>query len=55
MRDEHRESFTLLPRRSDLWAWIAKPGESRLKKLIGGRNGTTGTLSVTGPTKNKVR
>jgi hypothetical protein len=36
MGDELRESFALLPRRANLWIWIAKPNESSLKKFVGG-------------------
>ena len=36
MRDELRQSFAFLPRRSEPWIWVAKPTESRIKKLICG-------------------
>src|SRR5271165_2657314 len=54
MRDELRESFALLPRRSELWIWISKPSESRIKKFICGRSLPTAALSIEGPTKNKL-
>src|SRR5580704_15174798 len=34
MRDELRQSFALLPRRSEPWIWIAKPSQSRIKEFI---------------------
>jgi hypothetical protein len=55
MRDELRQSFALLPRRSDPWIWIAKPSESRVEKFICGRGIPTAALSVKGPAKNKFR
>ena len=55
MRDELRQSFALLPRRSEPWIWISKPSESRIKKFICGRSVPTAALSVEGPTKNKLR
>src|SRR5271166_3529920 len=54
MRDELRESLAFLPRRSELWIWISKPSESRIKKFICGRSLPTAALSVEGPTKNKL-
>src|SRR5246127_1211493 len=54
MRDELRQSFTLLPGRSELWIWISKPTESRVKKFICGRSLPPAALSVEGPTKNKL-
>src|ERR1700737_915472 len=54
MRDELRQSFALLPRRSEPWIWIAKPIESRIKKFICRRSVPTAALSVEGPTKNKL-
>src|ERR1700730_18093148 len=54
MRDELRQSFALLPRRSEPWIWISKPSESRVKKFICGRGPPTAALSVEGPTKNKL-
>jgi len=54
MRDELRQSFALLPGRSELWIWIAKPSKSSVKKFICGRSVTSGALSVKGPTKNKL-
>src|ERR1700736_252152 len=55
MRDELRQSFALLPRRSEPWIWISKPSESRVKKFICGRIAPTGALSVEGPAKNEFR
>src|ERR1700730_739208 len=55
MRDELRQSFTLLPGRSELWIWISKPSESRIKKFICGRSLPAAALSVEGPAKNKLR
>src|SRR6267143_5565231 len=54
MRDELRKSLAFLPRRSELWIWISKPSESRVKKFICGRSLPTAALSVEGPTKNKL-
>src|ERR1700730_11464195 len=54
MCDELRQSFALLPRRSDPRIWITKPGESRVNKFICGRRVSTGALSVEGPAKNKL-
>src|SRR5690242_7487169 len=54
MRNELRQSFALLPRRSEAWIWIAKPNESRVKKFICGRSLLTAALPVEGPTKNKL-
>src|ERR1700693_419239 len=55
MRDDLRQSFALLPWRSDSWIRIAKPSESRIQKFICGRSVPTGALSVEGPTKNAFR
>jgi len=52
MGDEPRQSFALLPRRSEPWVWITKPSESRIEKFIRGRSLATAALSVEGPTKN---
>src|ERR1700746_1816742 len=54
MCNELRQSFALLPRRSEPWIWISKPSESRVKKLISGRSLATAALSVEGPTKNEL-
>src|ERR1700740_206624 len=54
MRDELRQSFALLPRRSEPWIWISKPSECGIKKFIRGRSLPTAALSVEGPTKNKL-
>src|ERR1700733_13418900 len=55
MRDELRQSFAFLPRRSESRICISKPSESRIKKLICGRSIPTGALSVKGPTENELR
>src|ERR1700674_3978730 len=55
MRDELRQSFALLPGRSESRIWISKPSESRVKKFICGRSLSTAALPVEGPTKNKLR
>src|SRR5260370_5204082 len=55
MRDELRQSFALLPGRSESRIRISKPSESRVKKFICGRSLPTAALSVEGPTKNKLR
>src|SRR5215469_6357912 len=54
MRDELRQSFALLPSRSEPRIGIAKPVESRIKKFIGGRGATAGALSVERPAKNEL-
>src|SRR3984893_8205241 len=54
MRDKLRQSFALLPRRSEPWIRITKPSESRIKKFICRRSLPTAALSVKGPTKNKL-
>src|SRR6266481_6407497 len=54
MRNELRQSFAFLPRRSEAWIWISKPVESRTKKFICRRSVPTAALSVEGPTKNKL-
>src|SRR5215471_20480135 len=51
MRHQLRQSFALLPCRSDPWVWIAKPSQSGVKKFICGRRAPTGALSVEGPAK----
>src|SRR5271166_4223628 len=55
MRDELRQSFALLPCRSEPWIWISKPSESRVKKFICRRSAPTAALSVKGPAKNELR
>src|SRR5215831_1399462 len=54
MRDEFRESLSLLPPRSDPWIGISKPTKSRVKKFIRGRSLPTAALSVKGPAKNEL-
>ena len=55
MRNELRQSFALLPRRSNPWIWISKPSESSVKKFICGRSVPTAALPVEGPAKNELR
>src|ERR1700732_5138242 len=55
MRDELRQSFALLPRRTDPWIWISKPSESGVKKFICRRSAPTAPLSIKGPAENKLR
>src|ERR1700730_11690968 len=55
MRHQLRQSFALLPRRSDPRIWITEPSESGVNKLICGRSASSGALSVEGPAKNKLR
>src|SRR5271167_4582874 len=55
MRDELRQSFAFLPRRSEPWIWISKPSESRIKKFIRGQSLPTSALAVEGPAKNELR
>src|SRR5580692_8862526 len=55
MRDELRQSFALLPRRSDPWIWIAKPSESRIEKFICRRSVPAGALPIERPAKNQLR
>jgi hypothetical protein len=52
MRNELRQSFTLLPCRSDPWIWISKPNESGVKKFICGRSTPAAALPVERPAKN---
>src|SRR6516162_11396346 len=55
MREEFRQSFALLPSRSDPWIGIAKPSESRVKEFICGRRISACPLPVERPTKNELR
>ena len=55
MRDQLRQSFALLPRRSHAWIGISKPTESSVKKFIRGGGAPTATLPVEGPAKNELR
>jgi hypothetical protein len=45
MCDELRQSFALLPCRSDPWIWIAKPRESGINKFIRCQSLPSGALS----------
>src|SRR6516164_4073322 len=53
MRYQLRQSFALLPRRSNPWIRIAKPGESNVKKFICGRRFPGGALSIERPAENE--
>src|ERR1700720_1334151 len=55
MRDELRQSFALLPRRSEPWIWVTEPTESSIKKFICRRSVPTAALPVEGPAKNQLR
>ena len=55
MRDQFRQSFALLPRRSDPWIRVTKPTESSVKKFIGGRSASSAALLVERPAKNQLR
>ena len=55
MHIELCQSFALLLRCSDPWIGIAKPSESHVKKFIGGRSLSTGSLSVKRPAKYELR
>src|SRR5580693_145435 len=55
MRYELRQSFALLPCRSEPWIWVTEPTESSVKKFICGRSVPSGALSVKRPAKNKLR
>ena len=55
MRDQLRQSFALLPRRSNPWIWISKPSESSVKKFICGGGAPTATLPVEGPAIDELR
>src|SRR6516162_4674084 len=54
MGDELRQSFALLPGGSEPRIWVAKPGQSGIKKFICRRSTPTSTLPVEGPTKNEL-
>src|SRR5690349_6369850 len=54
MCDELRQSFTLLPPRSEARIWISKPSESRINKFICRRRASTCPLSVEGPAENEL-
>src|SRR5260221_6510298 len=55
MRDELRQSFALLPPRSNPWIWIPKPSQSRVKERICGGSLSAAALSVEGPAKHELR
>src|SRR6516165_10138856 len=55
MGDEFRQSFPLLPGRSEPWIGISKPVKSGIKKFIGRRSAAAGALSVEGPAKHELR
>src|SRR5580698_2019230 len=54
MRDELRQPFALLPRRSEPWIWISEPCQSRVDKFIRGRSTSARTLPVDRPAKNEL-
>ena len=49
MCDEFRQSFALLPRRSNPWIGISKPSKSSIKKFICGGGAPASALPVEGP------
>src|SRR5258708_36597083 len=55
MGHQLRQSFALLPCRSEPRIWISKPGESGVKKFVGGRSASPRALSVKGQAKNELR
>src|SRR5215467_407336 len=54
MRDELRQSFALLPRCSNLWIRITKPGEGSIKKFFRRRGVPAAALSIKGPAENQL-
>src|SRR5580704_18271578 len=52
MPNELRQSFALLPRRSEAWIRITKPSEGSVQEFVCGRSIPAGALSVKGPAKN---
>src|SRR5215469_10385284 len=54
MRDEFRQPFALLPRRSNPRIWVAKPSEGSVQEFVRGRSVSAGALSVKGPAKNQL-
>src|SRR5271165_2518245 len=54
MRDELRQPFALLPRRSEPRIWVAKPIKGSIKKFIRGRSVPSGALPVEGPAKDEL-
>src|SRR5215471_2464514 len=55
MRDQLRQSLSLLPRRPKPWIWISKPPQSGIKKFIGRRSVAAGALSIERPAKYELR
>src|SRR5215831_3625971 len=55
MPNELRQPFAFLPCCSKPWIWVAKPMESRIKKLIGRRSASACALSVERPAKDELR
>src|SRR6516165_9027423 len=55
MPDQLREPLSLLPRCSEPWIWISKPGESSVKKFIRRRRASTCPLPVERPPKDELR
>jgi hypothetical protein len=54
MGDQVGQSFALLPRRSNPWISVSKPGKSSVKKFIRGRSLSTAALPVERPAKNPL-
>src|SRR5271166_783425 len=54
MRHQFRQSFALLPPRSDPWIGISKPSKAGIKKIICGRCAPGAALSVKRPAKNEL-
>src|SRR6516164_6504105 len=55
MYHEFRQSFTLLPRRSDPWIRISEPTKGGLDKFICRRRFPAAALSIERPAKNEFR
>src|SRR5260370_10485193 len=54
MGNKLRQSFALLPGRSDTWIWVSKPSQSSVDKFICGRRLPASALSVEGPAENEL-
>src|SRR6516165_10149637 len=55
MRDQLRQSLSLLPRRPESWIWISKPSQSGIKKFVGRRSVAACALSIERPAKYELR
>src|SRR6516164_8489393 len=55
MCHQFRQSFTLLPRRSNPWIRISEPTKGSVDKFICRRRFHGGALSIEGPAKNNLR